>query len=119
MNEYIQKQFYPCLVFFLTKNPEYGKIHTMETMTKPSEELYRYYMDDYLTLGRPIPKYEEWAQRYMELELERLQRISQCGLSADKVSVQRFEDIGDIINREGFVRFIRDELNEHFGIVHK
>ena len=108
----------PRLTYFITYNPNYGKEYTIEDIEKPERELYDYLMCDWMTLGRPIPEYENWATQAMERDLVHKQNSAKCKLMADKVATISFEEIEEFFhtNKSDIVRFIDPRLNTHFGI---
>jgi hypothetical protein len=109
-----EDQVYPCLVFFLIDNPDYGKTFTMSDVRKPTEETYGHCVDNWMTQGRDIPSYEEWAKQLMDVELEDLQYSSTIRLSLRKLAVEKFESIEKATHIEGFVRLIPSELDDYF-----
>ena len=109
-----EDQVYPCLVFFLAKNPDFGKTFTMADVQIPSEETYEHCLSNLMTLGRNLPSYEEWALQCRESELEEKQNSAQIELNLLKRAVEKFEDIAGTINHPGFVRLVPQELDDYF-----
>jgi hypothetical protein len=114
-NELRNKYSLPSLIFYRTPNPEYGKIFSMDDIDKPSEELYGYCVDDWMTLGRLIPDYERWATNYMIRELESKKRSATCTFNVMKHAVSSLEDIESFYEEEkSEIVFIDERLNEYF-----
>ena len=120
MNEVIRKlkeeQVYPCLMFFYSSNPNFGKTYTLDDIPVPTEDTYELYMCDNMTLGKEIPAYGQWSQEYRLSELKRLLKDAECGIVLKKTAVESFDDIGAIKQLDGFLRFITPELDEHFKL---
>lgn len=120
MNERIKSygkdQLYPCLVYFIKHNPDFGKTFTIDDVEKQCEELYDCISGDYATLGRPIPPYEEWVKKHREDKLASLITSSESPLIIEKSVVKSFDAIGEVKKIDGFVRYADSGLNEHFGV---
>ncbi len=115
MNNY-QTAVYPCLVYYLKTNPDFGYNFTLSDIEKPSREVYEYVMCDFMTLGRELPTYEEWSQKQQEAEYQSKLWSARCEYTICKQAVISFEDIHNVKYLEGFVRFADGSLNEHFGV---
>ena len=107
---------YPSLVYFVQKNPKYGKTYTLGDIEYPDEELYQLVLSDWATLGRPAIPYEEWAAKYREMRLNDAINSAKCSVRIVKHPVSSFDDISKIKEMDGFVRYIEKGLNEHFGV---
>jgi hypothetical protein len=120
MNEqikhYRETQTYPCLIFFIQANPDFGKTFTIEDVDKPSEELYNIVLGDFATRGRLPPSYEEWATNCQSGDLQSMIRSAVSELQLNKYAVESFEDIANIKDVNGFIRYADSHLNEHFGV---
>jgi len=110
----------PQVVYYVYLNEEFKKVYTMDDIEKPGKMVYDFSMQDYMTLGRPMPKYEDWAQAYMERELERKQRSAECLLTLGKIGVTSFDDIETFFKENcdnlEFQYFADDNLNDYFEI---
>lgn len=112
----VEKYRYPCLVFFLKHNPDYGKTFNIDDIEKPSKEVYTYYLCDCATLGRTAISYEEWAKKCQESKLKSIVASSKCSISMEKYGVSHFNDIDKIEKIDGFIRYVDPILNEYFGV---
>ena len=110
----------PCVVWYIIANENFRKVYTMDDIEKPSEEFFDYHVSDLMTLGRPIPKYEEWAKHYMEMSLERKQSNTECLLTLERFHTISFDDIekffSDNCDNIAFQYFVDNSLNEYFEI---
>lgn len=112
------KMSYPGLVFYVTENFNYGKFIDINSIQPPTEELYNAYMGDWMTLGREIPNFSEFQLMYIQKKFEVLKRNAKCKFSILKFVAHSFEEIEQFYLNPfpGFVKFIDNELNEHFNI---
>ncbi len=111
-----QEVVYPCLVYYLEKNKDFNKTFTLDDIPNPTKELYEYVVSDWMTLGRPILSYDEWAITRREYILKSKIAMSKSHYILNKISVDSFEDIKNVKNTEGFIKFADTSLNEHFGV---
>jgi len=116
INHYRDTQQYPCLIFVLMTNPDFGKTFDIANVEKPSEQLYDYVLCDFATLGKSAPSYEEWAKNCQENELKSLITSSTCELKLCKCAVESFDSIEKLKELEGFLRYADQSLNEYFGV---
>ena len=110
----------PQVMYYVYLNEQFKKVYTMDDIEKPEKMLYDFSMQDYMTLGRPMPEYEDWAQAYMERELERKQRSAECLLTLGKIGITSFDDIETFFKENcdnlEFQYFADDKLNDYFEI---
>ena len=110
----------PCAVYYFYLNEEFKKVYTMDDIEKPGKEAYDFRMQDYMTLGRPMPEYEDWAKGCMEMDLKRKQSKSECKVSLGKFGITSFDDIETFFSENcdnlSFLHFDDVRLNEYFEI---
>lgn len=108
---------YPCLIFYIEKNSNYGKSVSISDIRSPTEEYYNTCLGDWMTLGRDIPTFEEFCSRCVQEDYEDSLRDSKCEFTVCKLVVNSFDEINNFYNnKENLLRFIDPKLNEHFNI---
>lgn len=114
---------YPCVVYFVQKNPKYEKTYTPYKTKTPEEKLYSLVLSDWTTFGKPFVTGKELEAKYREKEFNIFSCPFFSAISSAKSSVQivkypvsSFDDISKIKKLNGFVRYIEKGLNEHFGV---
>lgn len=112
------KMSYPGFVFYVTENFNYGKSIDINSIQSPTEEVYNAYMGDWMTLGREIPSFSEFQRMYIQEKFEDLKRSAKCEFSIHRFIANSFEEIEQFYLNPvpGFIKFIDNELNEHFNI---
>jgi len=113
---YYNNIFYPCLIFYLEINPNYGKNFNIEDVEKPSQKDYDYFLCDCATLGRKAPLYEDWSVEIQKRRLKTLLYSAECELQIQKTGVLSFQDICKIKDNDNFVRYVDEKLNQYFDI---
>ena len=110
---------YPCLIFYIEKNSNYGKSVSISDIRSPTEECYNACLGNWMTLGRDIPTFEEFCSRCVQIEYEDSLRDSKCQYTIYKLAVNSFDEINNFYNnnKENLLRFIDPKLNEHFNII--
>lgn len=118
MNDLIVEYSKIRINYFVKLNPEYGKEYSIEDIYKPSEEDFGWHIGDYMTLGRPIPEYEDWATRHVDAELKRKQEGAKCPLMIEKKASSSLQEMEEFYNANKSVitRFVDPRLNEYFGV---
>ena len=116
IESYLTTLRYPCLVFFIQKNSDFGKTFTLDDVETPSLELFNIILSDFATRGRKAPSYDIWVANYKESKLQSLNKSSECNLCISKYAVESFDDIGKIKQLPEFIRYVDKTLNYCFGI---
>lgn len=89
------KLTFPMMIYIIKENSDYNKDYTIEDVpaSSYSKELYDYLCDDWMTLGRPIPTYEEWKNECIEKDLEDKKRSSKYKTCVDRLAVRSLEEM--------------------------
>lgn len=111
----------PYLTYTIEPNPDFGKIFTIADVEKSSEDDYGHVVDNLMTLGRPLPEYEEWAIQGMQYDLELLQQKSKAQLIVYKFPIACEADLENLARRlktsNGACRFVDNNLNKQFDLM--
>ncbi len=110
----------PYLIYYLEPNPNYGKTWTLDDIPEETEECFECVLGDYMTRGRPLPTFEQWAKRVRKGELESRIRDSKCELRIQKMCILDEEDLIEKLRRfDPTTRFVDKGIQSKFEKLHE
>lgn len=77
----------PYIIYYISPNENFGRQWTLEEIPLMTEDAYGWLSGDYMTRGRYMPPYEEFAQRSRQVELESNIKDSKNELTIRKMCV--------------------------------